>query len=262
MIRFIKVSLKYREGVQALDNVNLHIKPGEMVFLIGHSGAGKSSLIKALQKEVNVDTGKIYVDGVDITHLHRRRIPSLRRKVGMVFQDYRLLEKQTVYENVAYAMEITGAKRKYIKENVPIALRLVGLNDKGGYYPSKLSGGEAQRVSIARAMVNKPEILIADEPTGNLDPVNAREIMKILIALNKRGTTIVIVTHDESLVHMCSCRVIEMKGGKIVSDTGSTPGGSGGSGGASGFGGTKITTGRTEGFGGASGSEKGGAGTR
>lgn len=222
MIKFVKVSLRYREGVQALDGVSLHIRPGEMVFLIGHSGAGKSSLIKALQKEVNVDSGKVIVDGEDITHLHRRRVPKLRRKVGMVFQDYRLLEKRTVYENVAYAMEITGANRKLIRENVPIALRLVGLNDKADYYPPKLSGGEAQRVSIARAMVNKPEILIADEPTGNLDPVNAREIMKILMALNRKGTTIVIVTHDESLVHMCNCRVIEMKGGKIISDRGSS----------------------------------------
>lgn len=223
MIKFNKVNLKYREGVQALDNVNLHIKPGEMVFLVGHSGAGKSSLIKALQKEVNVDSGQIVVDGVDITRLHRRRVPKLRRKVGMVFQDYRLLEKRTVYENVAYAMEITGASRRLIRDNVPIALRLVGLNDKADYYPTKLSGGEAQRVSIARAMVNKPEILIADEPTGNLDPTTAREIMKILIALNKRGTTIVVVTHDSSLVHMCSCRVIEMKGGRIVSDRGMAP---------------------------------------
>lgn len=226
MIRFLKVSLRYREGVQALDNINLHIKPGEMVFLVGHSGAGKSSLIKALQKEVNVDSGKIYVDGEEITKLHRRRIPWLRRKVGMVFQDYRLLERRTVHENVAYAMEITGARRKEIKENVPIALRLVGLSDKADYYPTKLSGGEAQRASIARAMVNKPEILIADEPTGNLDPINARDIMKILMALNKRGTTIVVVTHDSGLVHMCNCRVIEMKGGKIISDTGGTPGGS------------------------------------
>ncbi len=144
----------------------------------------------------------------------------LRRKVGMVFQDYRLLENRTVFENVAYAMEITGASRKQIKANVPIALRLVGLEEKADYYPSKLSGGEAQRVSIARAMVNKPEILIADEPTGNLDPDTAKDIMKILLALNKRGTTIVVVTHDEGIVRMCRGRIIEMRSGKIVADTG------------------------------------------
>ncbi len=220
MIKFIKVSLRYREGVQALDNINLHIRPGEMVFLIGQSGAGKSSLIKALQKEVSVDKGSIFVDNENITKMHRRRVPMLRRKVGMVFQDYRLLENRTVFENVAYAMEITGASRKQIKANVPIALRLVGLEEKADYYPSKLSGGEAQRVSIARAMVNKPEILIADEPTGNLDPDTAKDIMKILLALNKRGTTIVVVTHDEGIVRMCRGRIIEMRSGKIVADTG------------------------------------------
>ncbi len=220
MIRFVGVSLRYKRGVQALSDVNLRIDPGEMVFLTGESGAGKSSLIKAIQKEVTPDRGHIFIDGEDIVKLHRRKIPALRRKVGMVFQDYRLLDRRTVYENVAYAMEITGASRSAIRQNVPIALRLVGLSSKSDSYPSKLSGGEAQRVSIARAIVNKPEILIADEATGNLDKKNAYEIMKILSALNKRGTTLLVVTHDDSIVEKFGKRVVEMKRGKIYKDTG------------------------------------------
>lgn len=218
MIEFKDVCLRYSEGVQALDHVNLLIKPQEMVFLIGPSGAGKSSLIKAIQKEVTVDSGEVIVDGENITKYHRRKIPALRRKVGMVFQDFRLLERKTVFENVAYAMEITGSSRKLIKENVPIALRLVGLLHKADSYPGKLSGGEAQRVSIARAMVNRPSILIADEPTGNLDSSTARDIMRILQALNRRGTTVLVITHDDSIVHEFAGRVIEMRDGKVVSD--------------------------------------------
>lgn len=218
MIEFKNVCLRYSEGVQALDHVNLLIKPEEMVFLIGPSGAGKSSLIKAIQKEVTVDSGEVIVDGENITKYHRRKIPALRRKVGMVFQDFRLLERKTVFENVAYAMEITGSSRKLIKENVPIALKLVGLQHKADYYPGKLSGGEAQRVSIARAMVNRPAILIADEPTGNLDSSTARDIMRILMALNRRGTTILVITHDDSIVNEFAGRVIEMRDGKVVSD--------------------------------------------
>ncbi len=220
MIKFVGVNLRYREGVQALSNVNFWMKPGEMVFLTGESGAGKSSLIKAIQREVTPDRGRLFIDGEDVTTLHRRRIPELRRKVGMIFQDYRLLERRTVFENVAYAMEIMGASKKSIKQNVPIALRLVGLSEKMDSYPSKLSGGEAQRVSIARAIVNKPPILIADEATGNLDSKNALEIMKILAALNKKGTTILVVTHDDGLVSRFGKRVVEMKKGKIVKDTG------------------------------------------
>ncbi len=220
MIKFVGVNLRYREGVQALSNVNFWMKAGEMVFLTGESGAGKSSLVKAIQREVTPDRGRLFIDEEDVTRLHRRRIPELRRKVGMIFQDYRLLERRTVFENVAYAMEIMGSSRKSIKQNVPIALRLVGLSEKMDSYPSKLSGGEAQRVSIARAIVNKPLILIADEATGNLDSKNAVEIMRILNALNKKGTTILVVTHDDGLVSRFGKRVVEMKKGKIVRDTG------------------------------------------
>lgn len=219
MIKFERVSLQYSEGVKALNKIDLNIDRGEMVFIIGQSGAGKSSLIKTLLKEVSIDSGYITVDDQDITRLHRRKIPRLRRKIGMVFQDFRLLQKKTVYENVAYAMEIMGFGRRLIRENVPVALRLVGLQEKANYYPHKLSGGEAQRVSIARAMVNKPAVLVADEPTGNLDSQTSREILKILMALNNKGTTIIVVTHDEELIRLCNSRVIEMKEGRIVSDS-------------------------------------------
>lgn len=218
MIDFKKVNLRYKEGVRALDDVNIHVDKGEFVFIVGQSGAGKSSLVKAMLKEVNIDSGEIIVDSTSVASLHKRLVPHLRRRVGMVFQDFRLLSKKTVYENVAYAMQIMGFSSKLIRDNVPIALKLVGLLDKSDYYPHKLSGGEAQRVSIARAMVNKPSILIADEPTGNLDSKTSREILKILMALNSRGTTVVVITHDEELVRICKTRVIEMREGRIVSD--------------------------------------------
>lgn len=218
MIIFQHVNLEYSEGARALVDINLEIKRGEMVFLVGSSGAGKSSLIKSILKEVSVDSGRVIVDNQDITRLHRREIPDLRRKIGVVFQDFRLLPRKTVFENVAYAMEITGASRKLIKNNVPIALRLVGLEDKADYYPGKLSGGEAQRVSIARSMVNNPKILIADEPTGNLDPKTSKEIIRILQVLNARGTTVLVITHDYYVLEMSKQRVIEMSEGRIIRD--------------------------------------------
>ncbi|MDO4799431.1 MAG: cell division ATP-binding protein FtsE [Bacillota bacterium] len=225
MIKLHNVNLEYSEGARALVDINLEIKRGEMVFLVGASGAGKSSLIKSILREVNVDSGRVIVDNQDITRLHRREIPALRRKIGVVFQDFRLLPRKTVFENVAYAMEITGASNKLIKNNVPIALRLVGLEDKADYYPGKLSGGEAQRVSIARSMVNNPKILIADEPTGNLDPKTSKEIIRILQVLNARGTTVLVITHDYYVLEMNKQRVIEMAEGRIIRDErrGGTP---------------------------------------
>lgn len=218
MIRLEHLNVTYRGGTRALCDINLEIAPGELVFLVGPSGAGKSSLIKTILREVNSTSGKIYIDGEDVTRLHKRRIPYLRRKVGVVFQDFRLLPQKTVFENIAYAMEITGASKKSIRKNVPIILSLVNLEGKEDVYPPHLSGGEQQRVSIARSMVNSPRVLIADEPTGNLDPANSAEIMKLLLSFNRRGTTIIIATHDRELVDATRRRVIAMRGGQIVRD--------------------------------------------
>jgi cell division transport system ATP-binding protein len=202
----------------ALDNVNIKIEKGEFVFIVGPSGAGKSTFIKTILKEVDVSTGKIWVDETNITRLHRRRIPYLRRKVGVVFQDFRLLPNKTVYENIAFAMEIVGTNQRIIRKQVPMILALVGLMGKGNVYPNQLSGGEQQRVSIARAMINNPPILIADEPTGNLDPETSWEIMKILRTINRRGTTILMATHDREIVDIMRKRVIALEKGNVARD--------------------------------------------
>ncbi|MCK8060567.1 MULTISPECIES: cell division ATP-binding protein FtsE [unclassified Fusibacter] len=218
MIRLIDVSKLYPNGVVALNHVSIDIEKGEFVFLVGQSGAGKSTFMKMLLKEEEPSSGKLMLDGEDVTKLHRRRIPFLRRKMGVVFQDFRLLPNKTVYENVAYAMEILGEKPREIRRHVPMILSMVGLSDKAKHYPNQLSGGEQQRVSIARAMINNPPLLIADEPTGNLDPDTSWEIMKLLRQINRRGTTIVMATHDKEIVDTMQKRVITLDKGNLVRD--------------------------------------------
>lgn len=218
MIEFLNVTKKYDNGVMALNKVNVKIEKGEFVFIVGPSGAGKSTFIKAVLKEVDITDGKVIVDDQDITGLHRRKVPFLRRKVGVVFQDFRLLPNKTVYENIAFAMEILGTPHRNIRKQVPMILALVGLMGKGNFYPNQLSGGEQQRVSIARSMINNPPILIADEPTGNLDPDTSWEIMKVLRTINRRGTTILMATHDREIVDIMKKRVIALENGQIARD--------------------------------------------
>lgn len=218
MIRMVGVSKRYSNGMLAVSDINLHVERGDFIFLVGPSGAGKSTIIKMLLKEETCTKGKLTVDDLEISRLHRRRVPFLRRKMGVVFQDYRLLQNKTVFENVAFAMEITGASAREIRKNVPMILSVVGLADKQKCYPNQLSGGEQQRVSIARAMINNPPILIADEPTGNLDPETSWEIMKILKQINRRGTTVVMATHDREIVDIMQQRVIALENGRIVRD--------------------------------------------
>lgn len=201
-----------------MSNVNLSIKKGEFVFIVGPSGAGKSTLIKLILKEEDLTEGKIYLNGMDITKVKNRKIPYIRRNVGVVFQDFRLLPNKTVYENVAFAMEIIGAHPKDIRRNVPMVLSMVDLSKKAHCYPDELSGGEHQRVAISRAIVNSPPVLIADEPTGNLDPETAWEIMKVLRDINRRGTTILMATHAKDIVDAMKKRVIAIEAGKVVRD--------------------------------------------
>ncbi|MSS42527.1 cell division ATP-binding protein FtsE [Anaerosalibacter bizertensis] len=218
MIEFINVSKVYKNGTKALSNINISIDKGEFVFIVGHSGAGKSTLVKLLLKEIEPTSGKIILDGMDITKVKNRKIPYIRRKVGVVFQDFRLLPNKTVYENVAFAMEIIGAHPAEIKRRVPEVLRMVELGDKANDYPDQLSGGEHQRVAIARAIVNNPPVLIADEPTGNLDPDTAWEIMKIMKNINRRGTTVLMATHAKDIVDCMKRRVVALDDGKIARD--------------------------------------------
>lgn len=202
----------------ALDNVSLHIEPHEFVFLVGKSGAGKSTLIKMITKEEQPDSGKIIIGGIDLDYIKKRHIPHYRRRLGVVFQDYKLLPMRTVYENVAFALEIAGMSNKEISRTVPKVLDLVGLGDKGHKFPTHLSGGEQQRVSIARSVARQPKILIADEPTGNLDKLTKQEIIELLQRINDFGTTIMVTTHDESIVNNLSKRVITLKDGRIIDD--------------------------------------------
>lgn len=218
MIKLEHVSKTYEKGVQAITDVNLHIAPGEFVFIVGKSGSGKSTLIKLLQKELTPTHGKIMVNKRDIGNISRKNIPAYRRNIGVVFQNFRLLQDRTVYENVAFAMRVVEAPKKQIKKKVPQMLSLVGLAAKYRSFPKELSGGEQQRVAIARALVNEPKILLADEPTGNLDNHNAWEIMKLLDEINKRGTTVVVVTHNMDIVKAMNKRVITIRKGVIVSD--------------------------------------------
>ncbi|MEG0291457.1 MAG: cell division ATP-binding protein FtsE [Anaerovoracaceae bacterium] len=218
MIQFTNVTKRYKSKI-GLDNVSININKGDFVFLVGPSGAGKSTFIKLILREIDADTGSIVVNDKEITKLSNRNIPKLRRNVGMVFQDFRLLPNKTVYENVAFAMEIVHKKRKLIKAGVPQVLSLMGISEHAKKYPDELSAGEQQRVAIARAIVNKPSVLIADEPTGNLDPETAWEIMKLLEEINKRGTTIVMVTHAKDIVDKMKKRVIAIESGKIIRDS-------------------------------------------
>ena len=217
MINFDHVTKTYRTNV-GLDDVSVHINKGDFVFLVGPSGAGKSTFIKLILKEINPDSGSIIVDGKEITTLSNREVPELRRKVGTVFQDFRLLPKKTVFENVAFAMEVLHKSKRQIRKQVPQILSLVGIADKAHKYPEELSAGEQQRVAIARAIVNNPTVLIADEPTGNLDPVTAAEIMDLLEQINLRGTTIVMVTHAKDIVDNMQKRVIAIDKGMVVRD--------------------------------------------
>lgn len=218
MIVLKNVTKRYKSDVMALSNINLRIDKGEFVFLVGPSGAGKSTLVKMLLKEIEPTQGRIMIDNKNITNIHRRKVPYLRRKIGVVFQDFRLLPNNTVYENVAFAMEIVEATPKEIRRNVPTILSLVGLSSKAKSYPEQLSGGEQQRVSIARAIINNPPILIADEPTGNLDPETSWEIMRLLRQINRRGTTIVMATHAKEIVDMMQQRVIALEKGQVIRD--------------------------------------------
>jgi len=219
LIKFENVSKKYEKKDKfALKNVDININSGEFVFLVGSSGAGKSTFIKLLLREEMPSEGKLTVNKSDVTLLTPRTIPKFRRNMGVVFQDFRLLPNKTVYENIAFAMEITQQKKKDIRRKVPVALSLVGLSDKAKSYPNQLSGGEQQRVGIARAIINNPVILIADEPTGNLDPQNADEIMEILQDINRRGTTVIIATHAKEIVDKLQKRVITLDKGMVTSD--------------------------------------------
>lgn len=205
-------------GTEALHGVDLTINDGEFVFLVGPSGSGKTTLIKLLTGELRATAGEIVVNGFDLRALKNRKMPKYRRTLGVVFQDFRLIENMTVYDNVAFAMRVVGARRKRIKERVPYVLNLVGLEEKAKRYPAELSGGEQQRVSIARALVNEPSLIIADEPTGNLDPARSLELMLLLEKINAMGTTIMVVTHDKELVNAFSKRVIVINDGVIAND--------------------------------------------
>ena len=218
MITLESVSKSYSTGVPALNDVSLHVKKGEFVFIVGDSGSGKSTLIKLLLRELTPTSGRIIVNNYDLAKLRRRKVAKFRRNVGVVFQDFRLLKDRNVYENVAFAQRVIEVPTRQIKKNVPAMLSLVGLAGKYKAKTWQLSGGEQQRVALARALVNNPPILLADEPTGNLDPRNSWEIMKLLEEINRRGTTVLVVTHNREIVNAMRKRVITMKKGIIISD--------------------------------------------
>jgi len=218
LIQFKNVSKIYENGTKALSNINISIGRGEFVFLVGASGAGKSTAIKLILKEIEPSKGTIIVDRKDITKLRKKEIPYYRRNIGVVFQDFRLLPDKTIYENVAFAMEIVEAREKDIKKRVPSILAMVGLEDNANSYPHQLSGGEQQRATLARAMVNNPSILVADEPTGNLDPDTAIDIMRIINMINHRGTTVIMATHASEIVNAMKKRVITFKKGVVIRD--------------------------------------------
>lgn len=218
MITLEQVSKSYSKGAPAINGVSLKIEKGEFVFVVGNSGSGKSTLVKLLLKELEPTEGKIIVSDNELGRLKRRQIPKYRRKIGVVFQDFRLLKDRNIYENIVFAQRVLEVPAKNIAKRVPVILSMVGLAGKYKSFPRELSGGEQQRAAIARALVNEPEILLADEPTGNLDPKNSREIMKLLEEANERGTTVLVVTHNRDIVNSMQKRVITMKKGVIVSD--------------------------------------------
>ena len=218
MIDLIDVSKSYGPGLPAVNHANLHVDKGEFVFIVGNSGSGKSTLIKLLLKELDSTSGTIIVSGEKLEGMKHRRVAKYRRKLGVVFQDFRLLKDKTVYENVAFAQRVIGESGRTIRESVPQMLKMVGLSSKYKFFPHQLSGGEQQRVAIARALINRPEILLADEPTGNLDPHNAMEIMGLLEKINRRGTTVIVVTHSHEIVDLMKKRVITIDRGMVVCD--------------------------------------------
>ncbi len=219
MIKLEHVSKSYSAGIPALNDVNLEIEDGEFVFIVGDSGSGKSTMIKLLLKELEPSEGTIHIDGKNLGKIRRRQVPKFRRNIGVVFQDFRLLKDRNVYENIAFAQKVIGESTKNIKKKVPAMLSVVGLAAKYRSNPRELSGGEQQRVAIARALINEPSILLADEPTGNLDNNNAWEIMKLLEEINSRGTTVIVVTHNMEIVKVMKKRVITVQKGVIVSDS-------------------------------------------
>ena len=218
MIEFLDVVKSYSVGNKALDGVSMTIEDGEFAFLVGPSGSGKSTIIKLITGELKPTSGSVHVNGYSLERIRKREIPYLRRTVGVVFQDFRLIETKTVYDNVAFAMRVVGAREREIRERVPYVLDLVGLDTKSRRHPGELSGGEQQRLAIARALVNNPSTIIADEPTGNLDPARSLEIMSLLQEINNLGTTILVVTHEMDLVARFGKRVIELDEGLVVSD--------------------------------------------
>jgi cell division transport system ATP-binding protein len=218
MIKTVNVAKRYKGGIRALEGISLDIEKGEFVFIVGPSGSGKSTFMKLLTKEEEPSEGEIFVAGKNLANLPRWRVPYLRRNVGCVFQDFKLLPNKTVFENVAFALEVIGRPRGLIRRQVPQILELVGLGEKLDRFPDELSGGEQQRVSIARAFVNRPLILIADEPTGNLDPATSVGIMRLLDRINRTGTTVVMATHDHAIVDSMRRRVVELDVGQIVRD--------------------------------------------
>ncbi|MCF7820004.1 MAG: cell division ATP-binding protein FtsE [Candidatus Pacebacteria bacterium] len=218
MIKIFDISKYYNPKFPVLDNVSLHIRPGEFVSIVGQSGTGKTTLVKILTGEERVDSGKVIVGEWDITKLSRNQIPYLRRQIGVIFQDFKLLPKKTLSENIAFALQVCSQSPAKIKKIVPSVLSIVGLEDKGHRYPNEVSGGEQQRAAIARSLVHQPKILLADEPTGNLDSINANEIIELLQKINNFGTTVVLVTHNREIVNRLRKRVITMDEGRIISD--------------------------------------------
>ena len=219
VVELKNVSVTYQTtGIQALNNISLRVNDGEFAFVVGSSGAGKSTLIKLLLKEIDATSGVVTVNGYNLTNLKRRRVPEFRRSIGVVFQDFRLIETMTVYENIAFVLRVIDAPRKYIRKRVPYVISLVGLQDKASSYPRELSGGEQQRVALARALVNDPALIIADEPTGNIDPELSYEMVELLRGINECGTTVLMVTHAHELVRHFGGRIININSGSIIFD--------------------------------------------
>ena len=218
MIRFVDVYKEYNNGTKALKGLNLRIEDGEFAFLVGPSGSGKSTIIKLLTGEEFATKGRVMVNGYNLNNIKRRQIPLMRRTLGVIFQDFRLIDKKTVWGNLEFAMRIIGATNREMKKRIPYVLDLVGLSDKANVHPTEMSGGEQQRVAIARALVNNPQMIIADEPTGNLDPQRSLEIMTLLERINSMGTTMLVVTHERDLVNHFSKRVVAIQNGELISD--------------------------------------------
>ena len=218
MVRFIDVHKEYDNGTKALKGINVRIDDGEFVFLVGPSGSGKSTLIKLITAEIAPTEGRVMVNGFNLNTITPRQVPLMRRTLGIIFQDFRLIEKKTVYENLAFSMRAIGASNRELRRRIPYVLQLVGLDKKGDRFPGQLSGGEQQRVAIARALVNNPSMIIADEPTGNLDPQRSLEIMMLLERINELGTTVLVVTHEKNLVNRFTKRVVAIENGRVISD--------------------------------------------